>query len=101
MRLYISKDTVKSRLCNIYRKFNLRNRVGADCAYRQIGAFVLITTMWLLAVFAAGSPIGAEIRKHRDSLGWTLEKLAEATDISRSDPRVLTCSNQYFAAWLG
>ncbi|WP_168586443.1 helix-turn-helix transcriptional regulator [Saccharopolyspora sp. ASAGF58] len=28
--------------------------------------------------------IGAEIRKYRDSLGWTLEKLAEATDISRS-----------------
>ncbi|MFI0463230.1 helix-turn-helix domain-containing protein [Saccharopolyspora sp. 5N102] len=28
--------------------------------------------------------IGAEIRKYRDSLGWTLERLAEATDVSRS-----------------
>ncbi|MGI8312436.1 LuxR C-terminal-related transcriptional regulator [Saccharopolyspora hattusasensis] len=37
MRLYISKDTVKSRLCNIYRKFNLRNRVGAVILGYELG----------------------------------------------------------------
>ncbi|MGI8309053.1 response regulator transcription factor [Saccharopolyspora hattusasensis] len=37
MRLYISKDTVKSRLGNIYRKFNLRNRVGAVILGYELG----------------------------------------------------------------
>ncbi|QIZ37507.1 LuxR C-terminal-related transcriptional regulator [Saccharopolyspora sp. ASAGF58] len=37
MRLFISKDTVKSRLCSIYRKFNLRNRVGAVILGYELG----------------------------------------------------------------
>ncbi|MGI8306487.1 response regulator transcription factor [Saccharopolyspora hattusasensis] len=37
MRLYISKDTVKSRLGSIYRKFNLRNRVGAVILGYELG----------------------------------------------------------------
>ncbi|WP_237710919.1 response regulator transcription factor, partial [Saccharopolyspora spinosa] len=37
MRLHIAKDTVKSRLGNIYRKFNLRNRVGAVILGYELG----------------------------------------------------------------
>ncbi|WP_237710918.1 response regulator transcription factor, partial [Saccharopolyspora spinosa] len=37
MRLHIAKDTVKSRTRNIYRKFNLRNRVGAVILGYELG----------------------------------------------------------------
>ncbi|QIZ38895.1 response regulator transcription factor [Saccharopolyspora sp. ASAGF58] len=37
MRLFISKDTVKSRLGGLYRKFNLRNRVGAVILGYELG----------------------------------------------------------------